>query len=386
MKRIDLVFGTRPEAIKMLPLVRELRRFPDTFATRVIVTAQHRDMLDQVLEVFEVQSDVDLDIMTPDQSLTTITTSVLERLDRVFTDAPPDMVLVHGDTTTTLAASLAAYYKRIPVGHVEAGLRSHDDDNPWPEEMNRRVVDSLSHLHFCPTSLARANLEREGISGSSVHVTGNTGIDGLRLIADSQAQFGQLEQIEGLGRLTASRYVLVTAHRRENFGKPIQNLCTAIKQILEAEQDIEFVYPVHPNPSIQGPVRRLLGPLSRVHLLDPVGYRDFVLLMHNAFLVLTDSGGIQEEAPSLGKPVLVFRRTTERPEAVEAGTVRVIGTEAEDAVEWLRRLLTDGQIYEEMKRSVNPYGDGHASERTVAAIRYYFGLTMAEPESFSPSR
>ena len=383
MKTIDLVFGTRPEAIKMLPLALAMRKPDSGLECRIVVTAQHRDMLDQVMQVFGVQSDVDLDIMQPGQTLTEVTTRGLQALEKIYSEDKPDMVLVHGDTTTTLAATLAAFYQQIPVAHVEAGLRSGDKLNPWPEEVNRRVADAICELHFAPTVTSKQNLLRENIATDSIFVTGNTGIDGLHLAVSQFGKEKSLAAIPGCAPFADKKFVLVTAHRRENFGEPIVNLCAAIKASAKQFPDLEFVYPVHPNPSIQEPVFEMLGDTPGVHLLSPLDYGDFVTLMNASWFVLTDSGGIQEEAPSLGKPVLVFRQVTERPEAVAAGTVQIIGTEQSSIAEWIERLCTDPEVFARMQRAVNPYGDGHASARTVAAIRHYFGLESARPEDFA---
>jgi UDP-N-acetylglucosamine 2-epimerase (non-hydrolysing) len=384
VKQVDLVFGTRPEAIKMLPLALALREPSSGLSCRIIVTAQHRDMLDQVMRVFDVESDLDLDIMLPGQSLTDITTRGLVSLETVFRDGAPNLVLVHGDTTTTLAATLAAFYQKIPVGHVEAGLRSGNNLNPWPEEVNRRVADAICELHFAPTATSRDNLLRENISPESVFVTGNTGIDGLQLAIDNFSCEGGLANIKGCERLQSKRFVLVTAHRRENFGQPIVNLCRAILDSVTRFPELEFVYPVHPNPAIDGPVREILGGVQNVHLLAPLDYGEFVTLMNASWFVLTDSGGIQEEAPALGKPVLVFRQVTERPEAVDAGTVKIIGTEQQRIADWIATLCKDEATFAAMQRAINPYGDGKASARIVAAIRHYFGMDSARPDEFVP--
>jgi UDP-N-acetylglucosamine 2-epimerase (non-hydrolysing) len=384
MKLIDLVFGTRPEAIKMLPLALELKKPDSGLNCRIIVTAQHREMLDQVFSVFGQTSDIDLNIMRPGQTLTEVTTRGLESLEHVFLQRRSDMVLVHGDTTTTLTAALAAFYQQIPVGHVEAGLRSGDLLNPYPEEANRRMADAICNLHFAPTDTSRDNLLRENVAAASIFVTGNTGIDGLKLAVDKFSDAGALSRLPVYNQIRDQRFILVTAHRRENFGQPIENLCYAIIAHLERYPELHVVYPVHPNPSIKEPVHRLLSKVRNVHLLEPLDYGDFIALMDASWFVLTDSGGIQEEAPSLGKPVLVFRRVTERPEAVAAGTVKVIGTERAEIIDWLGRLSAQGDEFEAMQRAVNPYGDGHASARIVAAIRHYLGLEKEPPVDFRP--
>lgn len=348
----------------MAPVVKALQA-DGRYEVRLCVTAQHRAMLDQVLKLFDLRPDHDLDLMKPGQDLTDITANVLLGLRPVLKAWRPDRVLVHGDTTTTLAASLAAYYERIPVGHVEAGLRTHDRYAPWPEELNRRLTGSLASIHFAPTTGAQANLLREGISPADIHVTGNTVIDALldvvgRIEADASLR-GQLDA--ALPALDPQRrLILVTGHRRENFGQGFENICRALRDIATT-QNVEVVYPVHLNPNVQEPVRRILSGCDSVHLIDPLDYLPFVRLMSRAHLVITDSGGIQEEAPSLGKPVLVMRDTTERPEAVDAGTVRLVGTDAERIVTEASRLLTDADQYLEMSRAHNPYGDGVAARR-----------------------
>ncbi len=362
-----LVFGTRPEAIKMAPVHRALARDP-RFRVKVCVTAQHREMLDQVLELFGIEPEYDLDLMRPGQDLSAITGSVLEGMKGVLEEASPDYVLVHGDTTTTMAASLAAYYAQVPVGHVEAGLRTGDIYSPWPEEMNRRLTGSIATLHFAPTEAARANLLREGVDEARVAVTGNTVIDALlgmveRVRAGGEGEFR--ERFEGIH--FERRLVLVTGHRRENFGGGFERICGALAE-LSRTPDVEIVYPVHLNPNVQEPVHRILGSLPNVHLIAPQEYLPFLFLMDRAHLIITDSGGIQEEAPSLGKPVLVMRDTTERPEAVEAGTVRLVGTDTRVIVEAARSLLEDEDEYRSMSFAHNPYGDGAASQRIADAL------------------
>ncbi|MDH5263731.1 MAG: UDP-N-acetylglucosamine 2-epimerase (non-hydrolyzing) [Betaproteobacteria bacterium] len=367
--KVLCVFGTRPEAIKMAPVVTRLAATPG-LACRVCVTAQQRQMLDQVLEAFGIVPDHDLGLMKQGQSLTDILTGVLRGLEPVLEAEKPDLVLVHGDTSTTLGASLAAYYRRIPVGHVEAGLRTGDIYAPWPEEVNRRLTAGIARHHFAPTEKARQNLLREGVDDAAILVTGNTVIDALlamvaRLDADAalraslDAQFAFLD--------AGKRLVLVTGHRRESFGEGFENICRALAE-LAARGDVEVVYPVHLNPNVQEPVRRVLGGAERVHLLPPLDYVPFIHLMRRAHLVLTDSGGIQEEAPSLGKPVLVMRETTERPEAVDAGTVRLVGTDRARIVAEAARLLDSREAYEAMSRAHNPYGDGRAAQRIAERL------------------
>lgn len=370
--KVMLVFGTRPEAIKMAPLVKGLQAH-SSFQTVVCVTAQHREMLDQVLRLFDIVPEHDLNIMKPGQDLFDITGNILQGLKGVFQQERPDLVLVHGDTTTTLAASLAAYYARIPVGHVEAGLRTGNKHAPFPEEMNRRLTGALADIHFAPTPASQANLLREGIPADSIHVTGNTVIDALLAVVEKlrsnqalQADFAQRFSFLDPQR----RLVLVTGHRRENFGEGFQNICNALADIAAEHADVQVLYPVHLNPNVRQPVNDILAArgLANVHLIDPVDYLPFVYLMDRAHIIVTDSGGIQEEAPSLGKPVLVMRDTTERPEAVEAGTVKLVGTSRESIVSEARRLLMDEQAYASMARAHNPYGDGKAVERIVQHI------------------
>lgn len=360
------VFGTRPEAIKMAPVVKALSSISHVEA-RVCVTAQHRQMLDQVLRLFDIVPDFDLDLMKPGQDLTDITANVLLGMREVLKRWRPDYVLVHGDTTTTLAASLAAYYEKVPVGHVEAGLRTGDIYSPWPEEMNRRIAGSIAHIHFAPTKTAKENLIREGVSSKAVHVTGNTVIDALlevvqRLRSDVELKVSMEQKFQFLD--PSKRLILVTGHRRENFGAGFENICTAIRTISESHA-VEIVYPVHLNPNVQEPVRRILGSRKNIHLIEPLDYLPFVYLMDRAHILLTDSGGVQEEAPSLGKPVLVMRNTTERPEAVTAGTVKLVGTDQVNIVAETHRLLDDPAEYERMSHAHNPYGDGQAANRIV---------------------
>ena len=363
------VFGTRPEAIKMAPVVQRLAATPNV-TSQVCVTGQHREMLDQALALFGIVPDFDLDVMRPGQTLNGITASVIQGLQPILADCRPDLVLVHGDTTTTLAASLAAYYERVPVGHVEAGLRTGNILSPWPEEINRKVAGAVAHLHFAPTARARANLLAENVCPSSVHVTGNTVIDALhQVVARIEDDPGfQAECAIGLGLDPARRLILVTGHRRENFGPGFNRICSALAR-LAARPDVQIVYPVHLNPKVRGPVERRLGSLPNVRLLPPQDYLPFVYLMRRADLILTDSGGVQEEAPSFGKPVLVMRDTTERPEAVEAGTVRMVGTDEDCIVAGVHKLLDDRAAYQAMSFAHNPYGDGQAAGRIVAAIQ-----------------
>lgn len=369
--KILLVFGTRPEAIKMAPLVKYLEAQP-AFETKVCVTAQHRQMLDQVLGLFGVKPDFDLNLMRPGQDLTDITAGVLQGMREIFAAWRPDAVLVHGDTSTTLAASLAAFYQRIPVGHVEAGLRTGNLYSPWPEEANRKLTSVLAHWHFAPTTASRDNLLAEGVSPETIHVTGNSVIDALLQVRDRIKHDTELQQIfkEQFSFIdSAKRLVLVTGHRRENFGGGFERICEALGRIATSREDVEVVYPVHLNPQVQEPVRRLLGGIGNVHLIEPLDYLPFVELMDRSTLILTDSGGIQEEAPSLGKPVLVMRDTTERPEAVAAGTVKLVGTDVNHIVSEVQTLLADGSAYQAMARAHNPYGDGQACQRIAKALQ-----------------
>ena len=371
--RILSVFGTRPEAIKMAPVVRALEAAPD-MVSRVCVTAQHRDMLDQVLELFEVVPHQDLDLMRPGQDLFDLTSRILLGMRTVLAEEKPDAILVHGDTTTTFASTLAAFYAGVPVGHVEAGLRTGDLTAPFPEEANRVLCDKLCRFHFAPTTRSQERLLSEGHDASHVWVTGNTVIDALlwmrervcrQPLSDFDADMGAARDVVA----SDAPLVLVTGHRRESFGQGFLNICQALRTLAERHPSVHFVYPVHLNPNVQGPVRSRLQGLGNVHLIAPMSYAPFVRLMDRATFLLTDSGGIQEEAPSLGKPVLVMRRTTERPEGVESGTVRLVGTEKETIVREVERLLFDRDAYESMQRAHNPYGDGRASERIVEALR-----------------
>lgn len=365
--RVLTVFGTRPEAIKLAPVIKELEKHSE-FESRVCVTAQHRQMLDQVLRLFGINPHWDLNLMRENQSLFYVTSSALRSLETVFREAQPDVVLVQGDTTTAFVASLAAYYLKIKVGHVEAGLRTHDKFNPFPEEMNRRLADALSDFLFAPTARAKQNLLREGFPKERVFVTGNTVIDALLWV--------RRQRVEGEGALsqfsqfldTESRLILVTGHRRESFGEGFEKICRGLKMIAERNPDVRIVYPVHLNPNVKEPVHQILGGVANVHLIEPLDYAGFVLLMDKAYLILTDSGGIQEEAPSLGKPVLVMREKTERPEAIEAGTARLVGTDSEQIFEETQQLLSDRTEYEKMARAANPFGDGRAAERIVQIL------------------
>ncbi len=371
--KVMVVFGTRPEAIKMAPLVKALQATPG-LQTVVCVTAQHRQMLDQVLRLFEITPEHDLDVMKPGQDLYDITSNILLGLRPVLAAERPDWVLVHGDTTTTLATTLAAYYARIPVAHIEAGLRTGDKYAPFPEEMNRKITGAVADLHFAPTTASEANLLAEGVPAASIHVTGNTVIDALLAVVDKLKTSAtlQTELAERFRFLDASkRLILVTGHRRENFGEGFQNICHALADVAERHPEVEILYPVHLNPNVRQPVQDILAArgLSNVHLIEPVDYLPFVYLMNRSHLIITDSGGVQEEAPSLGKPVLVMRETTERPEAVAAGTVKLVGTSREAIVRECERLLTDVDAYQTMSRAHNPYGDGQAVARIVKTLQ-----------------
>ena len=382
-KKILLVFGTRPEAIKMAPLVKTLQAQP-AFEVRVCVTAQHRQMLDQVLGLFDIRPEFDLNLMKPGQDLYDITSGVLLGLKAVLAEWRPDAVLVHGDTSTTFAATLAAFYQRIPVGHVEAGLRTGNLYSPWPEEANRKLTSALAHWHFAPTPTSRANLLREGIAPDSIHVTGNTVIDALLQVREkiiTSAALRQQFEADFSFLDPARRLVLVTGHRRENFGQGFEQICQALARIAKNHADVQVVYPVHLNPQVQEPVRRLLGGVGNVHLIEPLDYLPFVYLMDRSTLILTDSGGIQEEAPSLGKPVLVMRDTTERPEAVEAGTVRLVGTNADEIASQAGLLLGNADAYQAMAFAHNPYGDGFACEHIARALLADKSLFPPTPET-----
>ena len=364
--KILSVFGTRPEAIKMAPVVAELSNHAGEITSRVCVTAQHREMLDQVLAIFGIQPDYDLDIMLPGQGLSYVAARILHDLDEVLVDFAPDWLIVQGDTTTALAAALAAFHRKVRVAHVEAGLRSGQRDVPFPEEINRRLTDVIADVHFAPTKRARQHLLDEGVDDGSIEVTGNTVIDALLGVAD-RTDLPEPELVTHL-RGQNRRIVLVTAHRRENFGAPIRDICTAIRGLACTRDDVHFVYPVHPNPNILGPVHESLGNLERVTLTSPLSYVELVQLMKHSHFVLTDSGGLQEEAPSLGKPVLVMRDVTERPEAVEAGTARLVGTDPRAIYCWVERLLDDPDEYDRMAHAINPYGDGQSRYRIVKRL------------------
>jgi len=366
MIKVLSVFGTRPEAIKMSPVVKELEKHSDELESCICVTAQHREMLDQVLDLFKISPDYDLDLMSSNQTLSTLTAHVFNRLDPVIAKEQPDWVLVQGDTSTVMAASIIAFYHKVKVGHVEAGLRTYDKWQPFPEEINRKVTGVIADLHFAPTETAKENLIREDVSLDTIHVTGNPVIDALHAVAEMPYD---IENGLLAGIPWEKRVILVTAHRRENFGQPLRNICAALREIAKTHQkDTHIVYPVHLNPNIKEPVYRLLKDVSNITLLPPLDYLSIVQLIKRCYFVLTDSGGIQEESPGLGKPVLVLRETTERPEAIDAGTAILVGTTQKAIVECSERLLTDPLEYTRMAKAVNPYGDGHAAERIVQAL------------------
>ncbi|MDR0138799.1 UDP-N-acetylglucosamine 2-epimerase (non-hydrolyzing) [Metabacillus idriensis] len=374
--KVMTIFGTRPEAIKMAPLVLELEKYPDEIDSIVTVTAQHRQMLDQVLELFEVTPDHDLNIMKERQTLTGVTTKALEGLDEVMKDVKPDLVLVHGDTTTTFVASLAAFYNQIAVGHVEAGLRTWNKYSPFPEEVNRQITGVIADLHFAPTNKAEANLLQENKKGETIYITGNTAIDALKTtVKDSYSH-------EVLEKVGSDRMILLTAHRRENLGEPMRNMFRAIKRLITEHDDVQVVYPVHLNPAVREVADEILGNDPRIHLIEPLGVYDFHNFASKAHIILTDSGGVQEEAPSLGVPVLVLRDTTERPEGIEAGTLKLAGTDEETIYKLAYELLNNKERYEEMSKASNPYGDGEASRRIVEAILHYFKKRDEKPVPF----
>lgn len=383
MKKVMLVFGTRPEAIKMAPLVKAFQAHPDIFDTLVCVTGQHREMLDQVLDIFRIKPDYDLNIMKHGQDLYDVTSRVLVGMRDVLKESRPDIVLVHGDTTTSMAAALAAFYQQIPVGHVEAGLRTNNIYSPWPEEMNRQMTGRIATFDFAPTQLSRQNLLREGVADDKITVTGNTVIDALHLVTRRIKEDAELDILLQNRLLTAGydikrlsdsrRLVLITGHRRENFGEGFVQMCTAIRDLKDKYKDTDFVYPMHLNPNVRKPIHAVFGEnlseLGNIFFIEPLEYLEFVYLMEHASIVLTDSGGIQEEAPGLGKPVLVMRDTTERPEALEAGTVKLVGTDYQKIVDNVSELLDNPAAYERMSKANNPYGDGHACERIIEKLK-----------------
>ncbi|MGO3539359.1 non-hydrolyzing UDP-N-acetylglucosamine 2-epimerase [Latilactobacillus curvatus] len=375
--KVMTVFGTRPEAIKMAPLVLALKERADEFEAVTVVTAQHRQMLDQVLEIFKIKPDYDLDVMKQRQTLSEITSNVLMNLDKVIATEKPDIVLVHGDTTTTFAASISAFYNQTAIGHVEAGLRTWDKYSPFPEEMNRQLTDVLSDLYFAPTSQSEANLLQENHPQKAIYITGNTAIDALKQTVQSDYNHSILDVVDA-----DKRMILVTMHRRENQGEPMKRVFKVMRQVVETHDDVEIVYPVHLNPVVQEAAQDILGNHPRIHLIDPLDVVDFHNLAARSFFIMSDSGGVQEEAPSLGKPVLVLRDTTERPEGVEAGTLKLVGTQPEQVHDAMVELLDDQAVYEAMAHAKNPYGDGQASQRILDAIAYHFGQSKEKPEAF----
>ena len=378
MKKIKVmtVFGTRPEAIKMAPLVLELQKQSQRFEAITTVSAQHREMLDQVLDIFHIKPDYDLNIMHARQTLTDITSNVLINLDKILKEAKPDIVLVHGDTTTTFAASVAAFYNQIPIGHVEAGLRTWEKYSPYPEEMNRQMTDAMTDLYFAPTNQSKANLLKENHKEDNIYITGNTAIDALKQTVDKEYHHDILDKVSPDNKL-----ILLTMHRRENQGEPMRRVFKVIREVVESREDVEVIYPVHLSPAVQEAAKEILGNTERIHLISPLDVVDFHNLAARSYF-MTDSGGVQEEAPSLGKPVLVLRDTTERPEGVEAGTLKLVGTESEKVKKEMEELLDNDAEYQRMSQAKNPYGDGKASERILDAIAYYFGVTDKKPIEF----
>lgn len=383
MIKVLSIFGTRPEAIKMAPLVKALEKH-ESFDSYVCVTAQHRDMLDQVLEIFEITPDFDLDIMKDRQTLTDITVNALKGLEEVIRENHPDIILVHGDTTTTFVGSLAAFYNQVKVGHVEAGLRTFNKYFPYPEELNRKLTGAIADVHFSPTSNAKANLLREGIEENAIFITGNTAIDALKTTVNKNFKF----RTEILNKIDFEKrkVLMVTAHRRENLGEPLENICEALKHIVEKYEDVEIVYAVHKNPAVRETAFKIIGNMERVHLLEPLDVDEMHNLMAKSYFILTDSGGLQEEAPSLGKPVLVLRRETERPEAIEFGTLKLAGVEKQDIINMAEQLLENQEEYNKMSKAANPYGDGQASRRIIESLLYYFKETNKRPEEFRPGK
>lgn len=379
MKKIKVmtVFGTRPEAIKMAPLVLELQKQSQRFEAITTVSAQHREMLDQVLDIFHIKPDYDLNIMHARQTLTDITSNVLINLDKILKEAKPDIVLVHGDTTTTFAASVAAFYNQIPIGHVEAGLRTWEKYSPYPEEMNRQMTDAMTDLYFAPTNQSKANLLKENHKEDNIYITGNTAIDALKQTVDKEYHHDILDKVSPDNKL-----ILLTMHRRENQGEPMRRVFKVIREVVESREDVEVIYPVHLSPAVQEVAKEILGNTERIHLISPLDVVDFHNLAARSYFIMTDSGGVQEEAPSLGKPVLVLRDKTERPEGVEAGTLKLVGTESEKVKKEIEELLDNDAEYQRMAQAKNPYGDGKASERILDAIAYYFGVTDKKPIEF----
>ncbi len=381
-KKIAVIFGTRPDTIKLAPIILELQRESKYFDVINIATAQHRQMLDQVLDVFKIIPQYDLNIMQERQTLASLTSKTVQALDQILEKSNPDMVLVQGDTTTTFAGSLASFYRRIPVGHVEAGLRTNDKFNPFPEEINRRLTSAVAELHFAPTLTAKKALRKESISERKIFVTGNSVIDALNISVRKNYTFARASLNKIVGE--KKRIVLLTMHRRENWGEPMLGACRAIKRLTELYPDMNFIFPVHLNPIVREIVQPTLGNISNVHLIEPLDYLDFVNLMAKSYLIITDSGGVQEEGPALGKPVLVLRTVTERPEAVTYGTVKLVGLDEDRIFSTAKKLLNNKAVYNKMASATNPYGDGKAAKRTVAIIKHYFGMTKKLPAEFKP--
>ncbi len=371
-KKIMIVFGTRPEAIKLAPVILKLRKYRSKVKPVIVATAQHREMLDQVLKIFKLKPDHDLNIMKSNQSLFDIASNALIKFEKILKKVNPDIVIVQGDTTTSFIAGFAAYFLKIPIGHVEAGLRTYDKYHPFPEEINRRLIGAIADMHFAPTRTSFRNLIKENVKKNNIYITGNTVIDALLMIVKKAKNFKTLKDKASIKEIKAidfsKRIILVTAHRRESFGKPFESICRAIKKLSESYSDIEIIYPVHLNPNVRKVVNRILKNKDRIHLIAPIEYQSFVELMNKSYLILTDSGGIQEEGPSLGKPVLLMRNCTERPEAIKAGTVKIVGTDEKKIVREARKLLDDKKEYDRMAKAVNPYGDGKAAERIVRCL------------------
>lgn len=374
------IFGTRPEAIKMAPIIKEMQKH-NNIEQKVCVTAQHREMLDQVLEIFNIKPDYDLNIMTKNQTLTDITINALKGLEEILKKANPDLILVHGDTTTTFVGSLAAFYKQIKIGHVEAGLRTYNKYEPFPEEMNRKLTGAIADLHFAPTEISKENLLKENILEENIFITGNTSVDCVKTTVEKNYTFS----CEALNKIDFAnkKVITMTAHRRENLGKPLENICEAILEIVEKNKDVEIVYAVHFNPLVREVANKILGNNSRIHLIDPIDMKDMHNLIDRSYMIMTDSGGLQEEVPSLKKPVLVLRNVTERPEGIKAGVLKLAGIEKENIIRLAQEILDSKEEYEKMSNSKNPFGDGFASERIVKAILYHFGISSLKPENFN---
>ena len=377
-RRVMFVFGTRPEAIKMAPVIKEVEKYPDVLSPLIVVTGQHRQMLDQVLNIFDIKPNYDLGNMQQNQTLTSIVAKSMQGLEEIVLREKPDMVLVQGDTATSFAAGLSAFYHKVPLGHIEAGLRTFDKWRPYPEEINRKLTTSLADLHFAPTKTSVTNLLAERVLASSIFLTGNTVIDALFEVVKREFDLNKL----GIKLSPEKKMILVTTHRRENFGAPLENICSAIDRLAKDYQEVEIVVPVHKNPMVRERVHKRLGQIQNVALIEPLDYEPFVHLMKESYIILSDSGGVQEEAPSLGKPVLVLREKTERPEAVSFGTVKLVGSDENLIFENVRKLLEERPAYDKMSRAVNPYGDGNASGRIVRAILYYFGIVDQRPDEF----